>query len=106
MTGCSATRAVSLPLTPPDVASINDEVHGRAAAIQLRDEPCCRGSDDVVVSSDAVDWTDEAKRGQRVHAPPEAVERITVRYHGHGALAGAASVSPWASRSAPSSPLA
>ena len=87
--GCSTTRAVSLPLTPPDVASINDEVKEKGAAIQLRKEPCCRGGEDVVVSSDAIEWTDEAKRGQRVRAPPEAVERITVRYHGHGALAGA-----------------
>ncbi|TMA73531.1 MAG: hypothetical protein E6J58_02250 [Deltaproteobacteria bacterium] len=87
--GCSTTRAVSLPLTPPDVAFINDEVKEKGAAIQLRKEPCCRGGEDVVVSSDAIEWTDEAKRGQRVRAPPEAVERITVRYHGHGALAGA-----------------
>jgi len=87
--GCSTTRAVSLPLTPADVAYINDEVKEKGAAIQLRKEPCCRDGEDVVVSSNAVEWTDEAKRGQRVRAPPEAVERITVRYHGQGALAGA-----------------
>lgn len=86
--GCSTTRAVSVPLTSADVASIDDEVKGRSAAIRLRNEPCCRSADDVVVSSGAVEWTEESKPG-RMRAPPEAVDRITVRDHTHGALAGA-----------------
>ena len=87
--GCSTTRAVSLPLTAPDVASINDEVHGKAATLHLRNEHCCHGGEDIIVSPDAIEWTEESKPKQRLRAPPEAVERITVRNHGHGAIAGA-----------------
>ncbi len=88
--GCSTTLKAALPLTRRDVASINEEVDGKPASIQLRNEPCCRAGENVAVSANAVEWTDESKPPRRVRAPPEAVERITLRYHGHGALAGAA----------------
>jgi hypothetical protein len=87
--GCSTTRTVARPLSPQDAASINDEVHGKIAAVELRNESCCRSGEEVVVSPETIEWTEDSPKRPRFRVPPEAVERLTVRNHGRGAAVGA-----------------
>src|SRR5512140_426578 len=86
--GCSTTRTVTRPLSPHDAASINDQVHGRIAAVELRNENCCRRGAELVVSPETIEWTEDAPQRPRLRVPPEAVERITVRNHNRGAAVG------------------
>ncbi|HZX97414.1 MAG TPA: hypothetical protein VFE90_23060 [Myxococcales bacterium] len=89
LAACSTTRAVQRPVSAEDAASINAEVEGKTAAIQLRNAICCSNGEDVLVTPDAIEWTDESPARKRIRAPAEAVEQIIVRYHGDGAARGA-----------------
>src|SRR3954462_9883642 len=87
--GCGTIRTVARPLSPQDAGSINDEVHGKIEAVELRNERCCRSGEEVVVSPETIEWTEDSPKRPRLRVPPEAVERITVRNHGRGAAVGA-----------------
>jgi hypothetical protein len=87
--GCSTVRIVKQPLSETDAQSITRELEGKAASIKLSDQARSTDGADVLVTPAAVEWNQSGSYGQpRMQVPPEAIERITIRKRGRGALDG------------------
>ncbi len=96
--GCTRTLELQRPRSADEAAAINEAVGDRPAHVVLQGErkpgdpgPLLRGavleSDEVQVAPGLTRWSQD---GQPVQVPTQAVEQISVRYHGRGALEGGA----------------